>query len=930
LTLLFSIIGTFLGAVVGNDWEGAIFGLVTGYLFGSYIQIKAKLTALQRELNTLKTNLIDSQVSVADSQQGDIGKTESAIASERQVGQDEEIDTEATTLTGASHEQEDDTEMPTIIPPSPNPDFENDDEDIELDVEIRPAGGNVRGPSLPEKAVNYLKEFFTTGNVVVKIGVIILFFGVGFLIDALDLRMPRIEYRLIAIGIGAIVMLGFGWRLRESRAGYALVLQGGAVGIMYITIFAAAKTFHLINPLVAFVMMVLLVSFSAILAYVQDSRSLAIFGTAGGFIAPILTSTGSGSHIMLFSYYALLNAGIFGMAWVKSWRILNLVGFGFTFVIGAAWGYKYYQPHYFSTTEPFLLLFFLFYVFIAVLFAHRQPAQLKGIVDGTLVFGTPLIAFTLQAGLVRDFEFGRALSALAMAAIYIALAKLLWHRQVSGMRLLTESFLVLGVIFASLAIPYALDGRWTAATWSLEGAAAVWLGIRQSRILTRNFGLLLQIGASLMFLSTLNEPLGSIAVLNSAYIGCLFTSLAGLFTAYYHYQHREKLRDWEQNFHYFLLAWGVAWWLGAGVMEIDHHLSHRYEINAGLFFYSVSFLLLDKVARRLLWPSAYLATIFLLPAIIFSVFIAFVDHSSTNPLANFGYISWAIGFGGQYLLLYRNEEDWPKGVLGKWHVGTLWIFVFMLSWIAADSVNDLVIGSHIWGDVLWGVIPALTILLLLNHHQKLSWPVLVHKQQYLQTGLFPMLVLIAFWLLVSCFIEGRPRPLSYFPVANPLELTQLLIIFVLFVWIWYCRRDRIPPSPVFQAATLLYTVTGLAFIWLNSVVGRAVHFYYGVRFNPDALFDSAAYQASISIVWTLTALTMTVYATRRNKRQIWFVGAALIALVAVKLFLIDLKDSDTIERIVSFLTVGILLSVIGYLSPLPPKNEEQDLSENNN
>jgi uncharacterized membrane protein len=75
---------------------------------------------------------------------------------------------------------------------------------------------------------------------------------------------------------------------------------------------------------------------------------------------------------------------------------------------------------------------------------------------------------------------------------------------------------------------------------------------------------------------------------------------------------------------------------------------------------------------------------------------------------------------------------------------------------------------------------------------------------------------------------------------------------------------------------------------------------------------------------------MTVYATRRNKRQIWFVGAALIALVAVKLFLIDLKDSDTIERIVSFLTVGILLSVIGYLSPLPPKNEEQDLSENNN
>ena len=126
----------------------------------------------------------------------------------------------------------------------------------------------------------------------------------------------------------------------------------------------------------------------------------------------------------------------------------------------------------------------------------------------------------------------------------------------------------------------------------------------------------------------------------------------------------------------------------------------------------------------------------------------------------------------------------------------------------------------------------------------------------------------------------------------------------------------------------MYTAGGLAFVWLNTVVGRAVHFFYSVRFKPDALFDSAVYQASISIVWTLAALTMTFLATRYSKRKIWFVGAALIAAVAVKLFVIDLKDSDTVERIVSFLTVGILLSVIGYLSPLPPKeNREQDSIE---
>jgi len=143
---------------------------------------------------------------------------------------------------------------------------------------------------------------------------------------------------------------------------------------------------------------------------------------------------------MLFSYYTLLNAGIFGIAWFKSWRILNFVGFVFTFVIGAAWGHSSYQPAHFSTTEPFLILFFLFYVAISVLFAHRQPAQLKGYIDGSLVFGVPLVGFTLQSALVKDMEYGMAFSALALSALYILLARSLWKRQVDGMRMLTELF----------------------------------------------------------------------------------------------------------------------------------------------------------------------------------------------------------------------------------------------------------------------------------------------------------------------------------------------------------------------------------------------------------------------------------------------------------------------------------------------------------
>ena len=102
---------------------------------------------------------------------------------------------------------------------------------------------------------------------------------------------------------------------------------------------------------------------------------LAVLGVSGGFLAPVLASTGGGSHVMLFSYYAVLNAGVLGIALYKAWRPLNVLGFVFTFGIGAVWGARFYRPELLESTEPFLLLFFLQYVVIAVVFALKQAPQ---------------------------------------------------------------------------------------------------------------------------------------------------------------------------------------------------------------------------------------------------------------------------------------------------------------------------------------------------------------------------------------------------------------------------------------------------------------------------------------------------------------------------------------------------------------------------
>ena len=86
--------------------------------------------------------------------------------------------------------------------------------------------------------------------------------------------------------------------------------------------------------------------------------------------------------------------------------------------------------------------------------------------------------------------------------------------------------------------------------------------------------------------------------------------------------------------------------------------------------------------------------------------------------------------------------------------------------------------------------------------------------------------------------------------------------------------------------------------------------------------QSTLAQSALSLLWAFTALATMLVATRIAARLLWLTGAALLVVVVIKLFLVDLSSIGTIERIVSFIGVGLLMLVVGYFSPLPPAAEE--------
>jgi uncharacterized membrane protein len=220
-------------------------------------------------------------------------------------------------------------------------------------------------------------------------------------------------------------------------------------------------------------------------------------------------------------------------------------------------------------------------------------------------------------------------------------------------------------------------------------------------------------------------------------------------------------------------------------------------------------------------------------------------------------------------------------------------------------------------------VPGALLAFVALRADRIAWPFAKNLRAYLVTGGAPLAAYLLGWTLyVNAASPGNPAPLPYLPVLNPLDLAAAGALLVVATWFTETTaRGVLPLSP--DARRLAIAGFGLAaFVWANGVLLRTLHHWAGVPFDFDAMTRSMLVQASFSIFWTLIALAAMVFATRRGLRPLWIAGAALMAVVVAKLFVVDLSNAGGIARIVSFLVVGVLMLVIGYFSPVPPRSQE--------
>ena len=776
-------------------------------------------------------------------------------------------------------------------------------------------------PILPD----WVKSWFTGGRLFVTVGIVLLFIGAAMLFKyvAHFIEVP-IELRFMGVALAALGMIAFGRKVMPARWDYGLYLQGGGLGLLFLTVFSAFKFYSLLSPTIAFALLVGIGGCTIWLSVVYNSLPLAVLALVGGFLAPILTSTGQGSHIALFSYYLLLNLVIFAIAWFKSWRVLNFTGFAFTFVIGLLWGGKYYTPEFYNSVQGFLIIYFLLYVGISILFASRSKPNVFMALDAASIFGVPLIGFTLQMALTHGFEYGIAISAAGLSVFYGVLSFFMRSTTNEGWQLLRRIYAAFAILFFSLAIPYAVDARTTSSLWAVEGACLMWMYAQSRNLWYVRGGFLLIGGSAIALLFNLHSQGEGQAFFNGFYMAGILVVFSAWFGARV-LNNQVLEQESEPYFVMMLMAvLGLSGWFGMNIAEITSMMlpsmvSNPLEILIlpWLVFVALSsflFFRLQKYTEIPLWEYPIHAVIF---AILGAVFLQSVLTSPYHPLAGDGYWAWPLVFGVYYFGWLKTEHT---SIQDKYHflAGAMLVLLsgFELDYRLYISYADIPIATEqiLSGYRLsgWLLASCAGITLTLIKPEWCAWPVLERKSIYQTLGKF-----LWIWSLIiatlTCLDSSTATLSGYIP--NLVDLVLILSAIILTLGFLHLNKSS-DTYRIFQGLLVI----GLIGIF-NCLLLRLTSHMLQIPYLSPEMFASATVQTTLTITWTLLSMTTMIGSSKLGIRSTWFLGAGLLGIVIIKLFVVDLAGVGTLARIISFIGVGLLTVSMGYFSPIPPKEE---------
>ena len=305
----------------------------------------------------------------------------------------------------------------------------------------------------------------------------------------------------VAIGIllGATMLPWSHWLLRHGYSYFSEGIAGLGAAVMYVSIWAGCQFYTLYSQDVGFFAMIVVTAGMAAVALGRDSQRIAVLSLAGGFLTPILVSTGKDHQVVLFTYLLILGAGLLLIEFRRNWRSLTPISFVFSQIYFWGWYSEFYHRGKLERTLIFATLFFLLYAALPVVRLLRFSA-LKELDSLVILANSAMYFVALYTMLWPKDRWPLTLLALALSAAHLVVARLLPLPKAGESPLGRLLFAGLALTFATLAIPIRLDGKWITMAFSIEGAILIWTGLRSKTAFLRGAGFILLAIAALRLL----------------------------------------------------------------------------------------------------------------------------------------------------------------------------------------------------------------------------------------------------------------------------------------------------------------------------------------------------------------------------------------------------------------------------------------------
>jgi uncharacterized membrane protein len=362
----------------------------------------------------------------------------------------------------------------------------------------RPAGPPLRGGAAPAAVGQGIDlENLIAGRWMNYVGILALLFAVAFFIKyAFDNNWVGPRGR-VAIGLllGTLMIPWSDYLLRRGYKYFSEGIAGLGAATLYLSVWSGLHYYKLFAQSAAFAGMIVITAAMVAVAVGRNSQRIVWLALAGGMLTPLLVRTGKDQQVVLFTYLAVLSAGMLLLARVRNWPALSPLCFLAAQVYFWGWYATFYEPRKLLPTALFATLFFVLFAALPVLRTWRE-GQI-GVMEFLIVLGNALVYLVaLRVILWPEHRWTLTLAALALAAAHLLVTRALPPAKSGERDFVRYLFAGLALTFVTLAIPIRMDGKWITMAWAVEGAVLVWSGLRAKTVWLRGVGVFLIVVAA--------------------------------------------------------------------------------------------------------------------------------------------------------------------------------------------------------------------------------------------------------------------------------------------------------------------------------------------------------------------------------------------------------------------------------------------------